>query len=68
MSTIISISNLVGSPQPPTLRAPEIEKGVGCDFDSYLLVPDTSLDERIGAARAKLGPRRRHSGTSLPAR
>src|ERR1700719_68591 len=55
MSTIISISNLVGSPQPPTLRAPEIEKGVGCDFDSYLLVPDTSLDQRIGAARVKLG-------------
>src|ERR1700756_5987755 len=54
MSTIISISNLVGAPQPPTLRAPEIEKGVGCDFDSYLLVPDTSLDQRIGAARAKL--------------
>src|ERR1700731_4022992 len=55
MSTNISISNLVGSPQPPTLRAPEIEKGVGCGFDSYLLVPDTSLDQRIGAARAKLG-------------
>src|ERR1700692_3545735 len=55
MSTLISISNLVGVPQPTTLRAPEIEPGVGCDFDSYLLVPDTSLDERIGAARAKLG-------------
>src|SRR5580692_8927316 len=55
MSTIISISNLVGSPQPPTLRAPEIEKGVGCDFDSYLLVPDNALDDRIAAARAKLG-------------
>jgi quinolinate synthase len=55
MSTLISISNLVGVPQPPTLRAPEIEAGVGCDFDSYLLVPDTSLDERIGAAKAKLG-------------
>jgi quinolinate synthase len=58
MSTLISITNpsfLVGAPQPATLRAPEIEPGVGCDFDSYLLVPDTSLDERIGAARAKLG-------------
>jgi quinolinate synthase len=55
MSTLISISNLVGVPQPATLRAPEIEAGVGCDFDSYLLVPDTSLDERIGAAKAKLG-------------
>src|SRR3984893_6760992 len=55
MSTLISISNLVGVPQPATLRAPEIEPGVGCDFDSYLLVPDTSLDARIGAAKAKLG-------------
>jgi quinolinate synthase len=59
MSTLISISKpsqLIGAPQPATLRAPEIEPGVGCDFDSYLLVPDNSLDERIGAARAKLGP------------
>ena len=37
------------------MRAPEIEKGVGCDFDSYLLVPDNRLDERIAAAKAKLG-------------
>jgi quinolinate synthase len=37
------------------VRAPEIEKGVGCDFDSYLLVPDNSLDERIAAAKAILG-------------
>jgi quinolinate synthase len=58
MSTFISISNpspLIGAGQPPTVRAPEIEPGVGCDFDSYLLVPDTSLDARIAAARAKLG-------------
>jgi quinolinate synthase len=58
MSTLISISNpspLIGAPQPATLRAPEIEPGVGCDFDSYLLVPDTSLDERIGAGKARLG-------------
>jgi len=46
---------LVGIEQPETLRAPEIEKGVGCDFDNYLLVPDTSLDERIARAKAKLG-------------
>ena len=58
MSTLISITNsslLVGAPQPATLRAPEIEPGVGCDFDSYLLVPDNSLDERIGRAKARLG-------------
>jgi quinolinate synthase len=58
MSTLISITNLsllVGAPQPATLRAPEIEPGVGCDFDSYLMVPDNSLDERIGRAKARLG-------------
>ena len=57
MSGIITISkdSLAGSEQPPTVRAPEIEKGVGCDFDSYLLVPDNTLDERISSAKAKLG-------------
>ena len=51
-TSILSAAQLVGIEQPETLRAPEIEKGVGCDFDSYLLVPDTSLDERIAAAKA----------------
>lgn len=46
---------LIGIEQPETLRAPEIEKGVGCDFDNYLLVPDNTLDERIAAAKATLG-------------
>src|SRR5256714_11041745 len=58
MSTLISISNsptLIGAPPPDTLRAPEIEPGVGCDFDSYLLVPDNSLDERIASAKTCLG-------------
>jgi quinolinate synthase len=58
MSTLISIPNpspLIGAVQPATVRAPEIEAGVGCDFDSYLLVPDTSLDARIAAAKARLG-------------
>ena len=57
MSSLISITNpsLVGAVQPATLRAPEIEPGVGCDFDSYLLVPDNSLDQRIAAAKARLG-------------
>ena len=41
--------------QPETIRLPELEPGVGCDFDNYLLVPDTSLDERIAAAKARLG-------------
>src|SRR6516164_8850772 len=53
--TVISKHSLAGTPQPETVRAPEIEKGVGCDFDSYLLVPDCSLDDRIAAAKAKLG-------------
>src|ERR1700747_3180872 len=53
--TFISRNSLAGTEQPMTVRAPEIEKGVGCDFDSYLLVPDNSLDDRIAAARARLG-------------
>ncbi|HYL85393.1 MAG TPA: quinolinate synthase NadA [Candidatus Angelobacter sp.] len=58
MSDLISIaesSPLIGSGQPATVRAPEIEAGVGCNFDSYLLVPDNTLDERIAAAKARLG-------------
>ncbi len=52
---IVGASMLAGSPQPATIRAPEIEPGVGCDFDSYLLTPDHSLDERIARAKARLG-------------
>ena len=58
MGNLVSISDsstLIGAEQPPTLRAPEIEAGVGCDFDSYLLVPDNALDDRIAAAKARLG-------------
>jgi quinolinate synthase len=57
MGNLISISEsstLIGGDQPATVRAPEIEAGVGCDFDSYLLVPDNTLDERIAAAKARL--------------
>jgi hypothetical protein len=46
---------LAGMPLPDTLRAPEIEKGLACDFDSYLLEPDNTLDERITAAKTNLG-------------
>jgi quinolinate synthase len=58
MGNLVSISDssiLVGAVQPATVRAPEIEAGVGCDFDSYLLVPDNALDDRIAAAKARLG-------------
>src|SRR3984893_18196818 len=57
MASLISISkdSLSGAPQPAIVAQPEIEKGVGCDFDSYLLVPDNSLDARIAAAKAQLG-------------
>jgi len=55
LTSILSSTALAGIEQPETLRAPEIEKGVGCDFDNYLLVPDNTLDERISAAKAKLG-------------
>jgi quinolinate synthase len=57
MSNFVSISDsstLIGADQPKTVRAPEIEAGVGCDFDSYLLVPDDALDDRIAAAKARL--------------
>jgi quinolinate synthase len=54
-TSILNSTQLIGIEQPETLRAPEIEKGVGCDFDSYLLVPDNRLDERIAAAKAALG-------------
>src|ERR1700682_3924988 len=56
MGNLVSISStLIGADQPATIRAPEIEAGVGCDFDSYLLVPDNGLDDRIDAAKARLG-------------
>jgi quinolinate synthase len=58
MSNLVSISDsstLIGTEQPATVRAPEIEAGVGCDFDSYLLVPDNALDDRIAAAKSRLG-------------
>ena len=55
LTSILNPTQMIGIEQPETLRAPEIEKGVGCDFDSYLLVPDNSLDERIAAAKALLG-------------
>jgi quinolinate synthase len=58
MGNLVSISDsstLIGTDQPATVRAPEIEAGVGCDFDSYLLVPDNALDDRIAAAKARLG-------------
>jgi quinolinate synthase len=58
MGNLVSISDsstLIGAHQPATIRAPEIEAGVGCDFDSYLLVPDNALDDRIAAAKARLG-------------
>src|SRR2546429_8984472 len=58
MGNFVSISGrstLIGTEPPATVRAPEIEPGVGCDFDSYLLVPDNTLDDRIAAAKARLG-------------
>lgn len=55
LNAIAKSSMLIGIAPPPTLRAPEIEKGVGCDFDRYLLTPDHTLDERIAAAKARLG-------------
>jgi quinolinate synthase len=55
MGTLVEIKQPLSTEQPESLRVPEVEKGVGCGFDSYLLLPDTSLDERIAAAKARLG-------------
>src|SRR6059058_2671718 len=58
MGNFVSISGrstLIGTEPPATVRAPEIEPGVGCNFDSYLLVPDNTLDDRIAAAKVRLG-------------
>jgi len=58
MGNLVSISGsstVIGTEPPATVRAPEIEPGVGCNFDSYLLVPDNTLDERIADAKARLG-------------
>ena len=54
MGSLVCIEN-VAAAQPPTVRVPEVEPGVGCDFDSYLLTPDDTLDERIAAAKSQLG-------------
>ncbi|HEV8383965.1 MAG TPA: quinolinate synthase NadA, partial [Candidatus Acidoferrales bacterium] len=56
MKALVDIAKTPALVDPPaTIRVPEIEKGVGCDFDSYLLVPDNTLDGRIAAAKAQLG-------------
>jgi quinolinate synthase len=56
MNVLVPISEpLTTLAEPATLRVPEVEKGVGCDFDSYLLMPDITLDSRIAAAKARLG-------------
>lgn len=55
LTAISESSTLVGNEPPATVRAPEIEPGVGCNFDSYLLVPNNVLDERIAAVKARLG-------------
>src|SRR5437763_15221361 len=58
MGNLVSISGsstLISTDPPATVRAPEIEPGVGCNFDSYLLVPDNTLDDRIAAAKVRLG-------------
>jgi len=58
MGHLVSISGsstIIGAEPPATVRAPEIEPGVGCNFDSYLLIPDNTLDDRIAAAKDRLG-------------
>jgi quinolinate synthase len=54
--TQIGITEPVVQP-PDSVAVPEVEKGVACDFDSYLLSPDDSCDERIATAKRQLGSR-----------
>jgi quinolinate synthase len=58
MGDLIAISgssSIVPGEPPLPVHAPEIAPGVGRDFDSYRLVPDNALDDRIAAAKARLG-------------
>ncbi|HVB99177.1 MAG TPA: quinolinate synthase NadA [Candidatus Dormibacteraeota bacterium] len=58
MSNLIQIGSAdLAAQAPEAISVPELEKGVGCDFDSYLLSPDDSLDERIALAKEQLGSR-----------
>ena len=40
-----------------TMVAPVRERGVSCSLDSYLVLPDHTMDARIAAARRELGER-----------
>ena len=53
----MTLKTLEPPKQPRTINAPEIEKGVGCNFSDYLLVPDHTLDGRLAAAKQALGDR-----------
>lgn len=58
MANLIQIGPTdIAAQAPRSLTVPELEKGVGCDFDSYLLTPDDSLDEQIGRLKRQLGSR-----------
>jgi len=58
VSNLIQIGSAdLAAQAPEAISVPELEKGVGCDFDSYLLSPDDSLDERIALAKEQLGSR-----------
>lgn len=39
----------------PVATAPATERGESCPLDNYLVLPDHTMDERIAAARRKLG-------------
>jgi quinolinate synthase len=40
---------------PAEVKVRELERGVGCDIDSYLLAPDRTLDGQIASAKQQLG-------------
>jgi quinolinate synthase len=58
VSNLIQIGTTDPTAQvPESISVPEVEKGVGCDLDSYLFSPDGSWDERIASAKERLGSR-----------
>lgn len=56
MSNLIQIgATEFGLEAPAEIRVREVEKGVACDIDSYLLAPDRTLDAQIASAKQQLG-------------
>jgi quinolinate synthase len=54
---VISVLDDVSVAGETRVSGVDVDAGEACDLDHYLRLPDHSMDERIAAARAKLGGR-----------